>query len=91
MPDPNRMLNLSHDGPVPPAEAAASRWGPGAWARLVRGADAALLEARLRECVAVLGRSRSRQSPADALERLVRCVARYRSLAAAFRRAALSR
>jgi hypothetical protein len=89
MPDPSRTLNLSYDGPVPPAEAAASRWGAGAWARLARGADAALLEARLRECIAMLGRSRARRSPADALERLVRRVARYRLLA--FRCAPLSR
>lgn len=89
MPHGLRNLALSHDGPVPPAERARLRWGARAWERLARGADAALLEARLRECVAALGRLRrlalSRGSRSDALERLVRNIASYRSAAAGSR------
>ena len=85
MPDPFRTLLSSHDGPVAPAQLAAARWGAGAWRRLARGADAALLEARLRACAAALARVRQRSLPAGAksgaLERLVRGVAFYRAAA----------
>ncbi|HEY7610983.1 MAG TPA: hypothetical protein VIF14_17280 [Alphaproteobacteria bacterium] len=69
----------AYDGPIPPTVLAAARWGPGAWARLARGADAALIEARLRECVSVLGALR-RAGAAGALESLARAVGRYRRL-----------
>lgn len=84
MPDPLPTLLLSHDGPIMPAQLAAARWGPGAWLRLARGADAVLREARLRQCAAVLARLRRQGSPRDAssaLGRLVRSVADYRSAA----------
>lgn len=77
-----RDLDAVYEGPIPPAERAAARWGPGAWTRLMRGADAALIEARLRECVAALGRLRRsgavNGTSAGALERLARAVASYR-------------
>ena len=80
-----RNLSLSYDGPIPPAELAAARWGA-AWERLARGADAALIEARLRECVALLGRLRRvvvpRGAGAGVLARLARGVAFYRYVAA---------
>lgn len=38
-----RELSLCYDGPIPPAELAAAKCGPGAYARLQRGADGALL------------------------------------------------
>ena len=79
MSDPFRMLLSSHDGPVAPAQLAAARWGPGAWRRLARGADAALLEARLRACAAALARVGPRGSIAGA--RLARGVAGYRAAA----------
>lgn len=85
MSDAFQMLMRSHDGPVAPAARAAVRWGPGAWRRLRRGADAALLEARLRGCVAVLARMRRSRSLGaeawDAAERLVGRVAGYRRAA----------
>lgn len=43
MSDRLRALELSHDGPVPPAELAAARYGPGAYERLQRGANGAIL------------------------------------------------
>jgi hypothetical protein len=82
MRDRDRLPMLGHDGPVPPAALAAARWGPGAWERLARGADAALLEARLRDCVAALARLRLSLVPERAVDRLVGMVARYRSAAA---------
>jgi hypothetical protein len=81
MRDRDRLLMLSHDGPVPPAALAAARWGRGAWERLARGADAALLEARLRECVAALARIRLSLVPERSVDRLVGKIARYRSAA----------
>lgn len=87
MSDAWQELMRSHDGPIPPAELAAARWGAGAWRRLARGADAALLEARLGACVAALARLRraSGSAATDALERLVRGVAGYRRAAASMR------
>ena len=79
MSDALHDLMRSHDGPIPPAELAAARWGAGAWARLARGADAALLEARLRACVAALARLRRDAAACD--ERLVGRVAGYRRAA----------
>jgi len=77
----DRLLMLGHDGPVPPTALAAARWGPGAWERLARGADGALLEARLRECVAALARLRLSLVSERAVDRLVGTIARYRSAA----------
>lgn len=75
------LLHSAYDGPVPPAGLAALRWGAGAWERLARGADAAIVEARLREIIGVLGRlRRSTGSTAD-LRRLVRAVAQCRDAA----------
>lgn len=73
-------LFAAYDGQVPPAALAAARWGAGSWARIARGADAALIEARLRDCVAVLGRLRLAGLPSD-LGRLACAVGRYRGLA----------
>jgi hypothetical protein len=76
----------TYDGPIPPVELAAARWGAGAWARLARGADAALLEARLRECVAALGRLRrlgASVAGVGTLQRLAGAVANYRRAALA--------
>jgi hypothetical protein len=78
-----RTLLLGYDGPAPPAERAAARWGAGAWARLARGADAALLELRARGCLAALARLRratSSRGP-ESLDRLQRRGAGYRSQA----------
>ena len=79
-------LSSAFEGPIPPAELAAARWGARAWERLARGADAALIEARLRECMALLGRLRRVMVPRGAetgvLERLVRNIAFYRYVAA---------
>ena len=84
--DQFRKLAAAYEGPIPPAERAAARWGPGAWMRLTRGADAALLETRLRESVAALGRlRRSVDARASVLERVVRAVAGYRSLSISLR------
>ena len=77
--DPLSDLFSAHDGPVPPAALAAARWGAGSWARIARGADAALIEARLRECVAALRRLRLAGLP-SVLDRLVCAVGRYRRL-----------
>jgi hypothetical protein len=65
MPDALRTLWLAHDGPAPPADLAAARWGEGAARRLARGADTALAEARLRACLGVL--ARFRQGPISAV------------------------
>ena len=79
----------AHDGPIPPAALAASRWGAGAWERLARGADAAVIEARLREIVGALGRIRRSAAAAGSgegcpvLQRLARAVAEYRRAALA--------
>lgn len=83
MPDTLETLMRSHDGPFSRVEWAAARWGRGAWPRLARGADAALLEARLQDCVAALARLRRACGSAisDAAERLVGRVARYRRAA----------
>lgn len=80
-------LNLAYDGPIPPAELAAARWGPGSHDRLLRGADAALIESRLRAAVAALGRLRSAlggeadRDSAGRLRRLARSVTEYRRAA----------
>jgi hypothetical protein len=79
-----REIAEVYEGPIPPAERAAARWGAGAWVRLTRGADAALIEARLRECVAALGRLRRSGAASGMgvgmLERLAGAVACYRRL-----------
>ncbi len=81
-------LASAYDAPIPPAERAAARWGAGAWARLARGADAALTEARLRECVAALGRIRRSGAASGAslgaLQRLAGAIAHYRRAALSF-------
>jgi len=76
-----RNLASAYDGPIPPASLAAARWGAGAWERLRRGADAALIEARLRECVAALARLRRTDAAAVITQRLARTVAHYRRAA----------
>jgi hypothetical protein len=80
--DWSHKLAAAYDARIPPAERAAARWGPGAWMRLTRGADAALIEARLRECVAALGRLRRSGAASGMgvgiLERLAGAVACYR-------------
>ena len=82
-------LVATYDGPVPPAALAAARWGAGAWERLARGADAALIEARLREILGALGRLRRSGAGAgicdggSVLQRLARVVAEYRGAALA--------
>lgn len=84
--DPLPRLASAYDGPIPPAELAAARWGAGAWGRLVRGADAALIEARLRAAVAALARLRvssSRMAAAAGLKILAGAVAQYRRAAVA--------
>ena len=81
-------LAAAHDGPVPPEALAASRWGAGAWERLARGADAALIEARLREILGALARMRRSAAMGagdgrSVLQRLARAVAEYRGAALA--------
>lgn len=84
-------LSAAYDGPIPPAALAAARWGAGAWERLARGADAALIEVRLRECVAALARIRFAGMPSGSpngaisggIQRLVQSIAHYRRAAAA--------
>ena len=74
-------LDASYDASIPPAEVAAARWGAGAWTRLARSADTALIEARLRDCVAALSRLRRSGAAglaAGALMRLAGAVAHYR-------------
>ena len=75
-------LAATYDASIPPAELAAARWGAAAWTRLARGADAALIEARLRDYVAALGRLRRAEAASGAgvgaLERLAGAVAHYR-------------
>jgi hypothetical protein len=77
-----RKLAAAYDGPIPPSELAAARWGRGAWERLTRGADAALIEAALRDCVAAVARLRRSATAggasAPALLRLAQAVAGYR-------------
>jgi hypothetical protein len=88
-----RMREIAevYEGPIPPAERAAARWGAGAWVRLTRGADAALIEARLRECVAALGRLRRSGDAsgmgAGVLRRLAGAVAGYRRVSISLRAA----
>jgi hypothetical protein len=77
--DPLSDLFSAYDGPVPPAALAAARWGARRWAQMARDEDAALIEARLRECVAALGRLRRAGLP-NVLDRLVHAVGRYRRL-----------
>jgi len=77
--DPLRELTRLYDGPIPSAELAAARWGAGAGERLRRGADAALIEARLKECVAMLSALRRAGLP-SVLDALARAVGRYRRL-----------
>lgn len=82
-----QVLSRAYDGPIPPAELAAARWGRGAFARLERAADATLIEARLRMAVAALGqirrglRGNARLDAAGGLRRLVRAVMEYRHAA----------
>lgn len=80
-------LWLAHDGPAPSAELAAARWGAGAGRRLARGANGALLEARLRACIAALARLRrdSGFAMSEAAARLARRVADYRAAAVSAR------
>ncbi len=77
-----RDVRAAYEGPIPPAERAAARWGPGAWRRIARGADAAHLEARIRRAVAALGRLRSSRWPealtSGAAQRLAELIAQYR-------------
>ncbi len=79
-------LSAAYDGPIPPAERAAARWGAGAWERLRRGADEPLIEVRLRECAAAMARLRLAGPMSGAvlgvLQRLARRVAHYRRAAA---------
>ena len=86
-------LAAAYDGPEPPAALAAARWGADAWERLARCADAALIEARLREILDVLGRLRrwtasnvggegGVRARAD-LQRLAHAIAEYRVAALA--------
>ena len=86
-PDRRRDFLSAHDGPIAPAELAAARWGPGAGERIARGADAAHLEARLRQCLAALGRLRfagwRNAVASEAAQRLVSTVAHYRRVARA--------
>jgi hypothetical protein len=81
------QLAAAYNGPVPPAALAAARWGRGAWQRLARGADGALIEARLRAALRALGRLRSAAAGTAAkeprLEQLARAVAQYRGAALA--------
>jgi hypothetical protein len=58
MHDALRTLWLAHDGPAPPADLAAARWGDGAGRRLAPGADTALAEGRLRASLGALARLR---------------------------------
>ncbi len=87
MTNAERDLNAAYDGPIPPAELAAARWGAGAWERLRRGADLALIEARLRASVAALARLRllgfASRMAAIASLRLQRAIAHDRRVAAA--------
>jgi hypothetical protein len=81
-----QTLLKTYDGPVPRAEWAAARWGEGAWQRLRRGADAALIEARLREAVSWLGRLRlAAPAATDQSRRLEHAIAEYRQAALACR------
>ena len=72
-------LTAAYNGPIPPAALAAARWGAGAGERLRRGADAALIEVRLKECVAALSALRRAGLP-SVLDALARAVGRYRRL-----------
>lgn len=85
MDDRLRILWLAHDGPAPPAEVAAARWGEGAAERLARGARAAQAEARLRACLAALARLGRAGIARGALRRLLAVVSMYRREALAAR------
>jgi len=83
------ILSRAYDGPIPPAELAAARWGSGAAERLSRAADAELIESCLRATIAALGQLRCRsggqaqRNATAGLRRLVRSVAEYRCAALA--------
>lgn len=80
-----RDLELASDGPLPPAEAAAVRWGRAALGRLAAAADAALIEARLRACIAGLACARTAPDGRGDLAASSALVAQYRALAMARR------
>lgn len=83
-PNPLDDLTLAYDGPIPPAELAAAKWGRGAFARLARAADAAGAEARLRDALNALRQAAKRDAIVTLLRRLEGLVAegRWRALAA---------
>ena len=77
--DPLSDLYSAYDGPIPRAELVAARWGAGAGDRLRRDADTALIDVRLKECVAALSALRRAGLP-SVLDALARAVGRYRRL-----------
>jgi hypothetical protein len=80
--------DLAYDGPIPPADLAAARWGGGALDRLGRGADAALAEARLRGTRETLAAKRRALAGPAELAALAGRVGAYRAWAlVALRRA----
>jgi len=76
-------LTNAFNGPIPPAEIAAARWGRGAFARVSRAAASAGAEAQVRAVLAMLRRAAKRDGFGGVLHRLERLVAdgRQRALA----------
>jgi len=83
-PDMLGDLANAFNGPIPPPEISAARWGRGAIDRVSRAADAAGAEARVRTVLAMLRCAAKRDGFGDIVRRLERLVAdcRRRALAA---------
>jgi len=84
--DKSGVLSAAYDGPIPPAAYAETRFGLGAYDRLARAADAALIEARAGMIRAALAQFRIVQKSrietgGDHAGRLALALAQYRRAA----------